>query len=410
MRPEIRVLVLIVSAVLILFVLVRRWVGDVKPALLPPREAPRIEISQKQESGAPVPFPLSLPAGFRIGVFATGVQQARDLAISAGGTILVSSPNQGQVMALPDSNKDGTVDSVKTVLGSLRGPHGIAFHKDKLFVAELHRVARYSWDEKTLTATFERDLFSLPEYRGHTSHSLAINDAGTLWVSVGSSCNVCEEKDARLGTLLMSNVEGAEPIVYATGLRNAPFLAVHPSRGELWVTEMGRDFLGDDLPPDEINRVEGGKFYGWPYCYGNRVHDRSFDREGAFAEKCLRSEPPLFEIAAHSAPLGLAFIDSPQFPRDWQGDLLVAYHGSWNRSTPIGYKVVRLKVEGDSVIGEEDFITGFLPTLPAGGQGAQAAGRPVDVLFDQEGSLYVSDDKAGVVYKVVRSDRNRLSK
>jgi len=169
---------------------------------------------------------------------------------------------------------------------------------------------------------------------------------------------------------------------------------------------MGRDFLGDNLPPDEINIIEEGKDYGWPFCYGRQVHDTDFDKK-VYVQivpqpPCGQTEPPIYEIPAHSAPLGLVFIHSSQFPDDWQDDLLVAYHGSWNRSTPSGYKIVRLKINDQKVISHEDFISGFLPASPTGEQGTQTIGRPVDLMFDKEGSLYISDDKAGVIYKLAK--------
>ena len=155
---------------------------------------------------------------------------------------------------------------------------------------------------------------------------------------------------------------------------------------------MGRDYLGDNLPPDEINLIEEGKHYGWPVCFGNRVYDRKFGQKTP--EFCQKTEPPVFELAAHVAPLGLVFVDSPLFPASWEGDLLVALHGSWNRTTPVGYKVVRIKMKEGKPTEMEDFITGWL-------KGGEVLGRPVDLTFDQQGRLYLSDDKAGVVYIIV---------
>jgi glucose/arabinose dehydrogenase len=163
---------------------------------------------------------------------------------------------------------------------------------------------------------------------------------------------------------------------------------------ELWATEMGRDFLGDDLPPDEVNIVREGRSYGWPYCYGNKVHDRNFDASTKAQDFCRTSEPLFIDIPAHSAPLGLAFIPESSWPKDWNGDLLVAYHGSWNRNVPTGYKVVRMKFDQQGNYTEQvDFISGWL-------RDDGALGRPVDLLFDDAGTLFISDDKAGVIYGV----------
>jgi len=168
-------------------------------------------------------------------------------------------------------------------------------------------------------------------------------------------------------------------------------MALRTSTDKVWATENGRDLLGDNVPPDEINILQDGGNYGWPFCYGDHVLDTTFGDKTQ--EYCNGTIAPAFNLQAHSAPLGLAFIDSRQFPADWQGDLLVAFHGSWNRSVPTGYKVVRLKVDGEKVSDQTDFMTGFL-------QNDQTIGRPVDLTFDSAGRLYVSDDKAGVVYLV----------
>ncbi len=210
---------------------------------------------------------------------------------------------------------------------------------------------------------------------------------------------MCEEKDWRYGKILLVNPETKELKPFASGLRNAVFLALEPGSGRIFATEMGRDYLGDDLPPDEINVIQEGKDYGWPWCYGKQVHDGQFDKAGAKKEFCPQTEPSFVDLPAHSAPLGLAFIPAEGWPKEYQGNLLVAYHGSWNRSVPTGYKIVRLKPDGKGGYGPpEDFITGWL--TPEN----RALGRPVDILALPGGVMYISDDKAGVVYRVVYSE------
>ncbi len=337
--------------------------------------------------------PLKVPAGYSVRVYAERLGTARDLVFSPGGVLLVSDPGAGTVTALPDGDRNGLADRNQVVLRAGNNPHGLAFYGGYLFVAQTERVARYRWDEAKLTATFDRELFKLPANRNHNRRSLVITPNGQLFVSVGSTCNVCNEADERSATVMTSNTDGANVRIYARGLRNAPFLALHPTSGDVWATEMGRDNLGDNLPPDEINIVRDGANYGWPICYGDRVHDTNFDQARYFADPCAKTVPPLFSVPAHNAPLGLAFIKSSQWPADAQGDLLVAYHGSWNRSVPDGYKVVRLNVEGNRITGSEDVITGFI-------NGRTVAARPVDVTFDAPGNLYVSDDKTGTIYIV----------
>lgn len=230
---------------------------------------------------------------------------------------------------------------------------------------------------------------------------------GKMYVSVASTCNVCNETSTFSATVIVSDNDGKNPIIFAKGLRNAAFITINPATQELWATEMGRDYLGDNLPPDEIDIIRDGKDYGWPYCFGDKIHDDDFDP--ANNHSCDNTESPIYQIPAHSAPLGLAFINSPQFPSSWQGDLLVAYHGSWNRSTPIGYKVVHLKVSGNSITQSEDFLTGFLSDQAVNGPD-QALGRPVGLIFDELGNLYLSDDKAGKVYIIQNSKMTQKSK
>lgn len=336
-------------------------------------------------------IPFKLPKGYVVHVFADGFKAARDLQFSPGGTLLVSDPAAATVTALRDTNRDGVADSAKQIITGGSNVHGLAFYGGKLFVAKTDRVERYAWDEARLSATLDKTLFSLPASNSHNRRTIAFNNEGRMFISVGSTCNVCVEDDNRFATILESDAEGTAPRIYAKGLRNAPFMALNPTSGEIWATEMGRDNLGDNIPPDEINIVRAGQDYGWPKCYGAKVHDTSYDRSSS--DPCGSTVAPIFAIPAHNAPLGLAFIKSNQFPLSQQSDLLVAYHGSWNRSTPDGYKIVRLSVRGNTITTSEDFMTGFI-------NDRTVSGRPVDVTFDDRGNLYVSDDKAGAVYIV----------
>lgn len=337
-----------------------------------------------------------LPANYVMHVFASGLGNPRDLQLSPRGTLLVSNPVENTVTALPDNNQDGVADENKVVVSHGNKVHGLAFFKDKLYVAEVNRVAIYNWDENKMEATFEKQFFNLPNNSDHNNRSLVITHNGEMFISLGSTCNVCNEPVERGGSVLLSNYQGNEPLVFAKGLRNAAFLALNPKTGEIWGTEMGRDNLGDNTPPDEINILKADNNYGWPNCYGNQLPDLSFNKKA----DCKRTTAPIYEIPAHSAPLGLTFITSPQFPNDWQGDLLVAYHGSWNRSKAVGYKVVHLVVRENKITSSEDFLTGFNP----GTQKDDSLGRPVDLIFDKNGNLYVSDDKAGVVYIIQKRD------
>lgn len=374
------VIVLIVG-----FFLIKNSFGNVLPAILPVKD---ISNNSPFQNGQ-VLTSFNLPSGFEISHFSKDLRSARDLEFSPGGVLVVSLPAEGKIVALPDFDRDGVADEKKIVIEGLRKPHGISFNNGKLFIAEENKVSRYSWDEKSLSSKFERKLLDLPAGGGHSTRSIVFTSENELLVSIGSSCNVCVEDDSKRASIWILDSDGTNPRLFAKGLRNSVFMALNPMTKEIWATEMGRDLIGDDIPPEEINIIRDGKDYGWPYCYSDAVHDNSFDPKNL--QSCKETVPPIFKYQAHSAPLGLVFINSPNFPDDWQGDLLVSYHGSWNRTTPTGYKVVHMKVSGNTITGEEDFITGFL-------QGNSTIGRPVDLTFDSSGNLYLSDDKAGGIY------------
>lgn len=365
---------------------IKENIGDLGPAFGPTGETPPQAAGEKADTR------ITVPENFTVTIFSKETPGARDLQFSPDGTLLVSLRTQGKVVALPDKNSDGKADSVITVLSGLNNPHGLAFYEGQLFVAEERHVSRYNWDESTSAAELDKKIVDLPAGgAGHVTRSLIFDSKGNLFVSIGSTCNTCDEKDDRNGSVLITNKDGSNPRIYSSGLRNAVFLTLKPGTDSVWVSENSRDRLGDDLPPDEINILQDGKDFGWPYCYGQNVLDKTFG--GKDQAYCNTTIAPAGEVPAHSAALGLEFIQSSQFPEDWQGDLLVAFHGSWNRSVPTGYKVVKLDVENDKVVNQTDFMSGFL-------QNGQALGRPVDVTFDKNGSLYVSDDKAGTVFLI----------
>lgn len=389
------VLIVFLSAVVILVVKSKNTTIGQLPKSLPQFQKESVNATN-----------LHLAEGFSIDIFAKDLDSPRDLELSPEGTLLASIPSKGKIVVLADIDKNGKADQTVDVLTNLNRPHGLAFYDGKLYVAEEKSVSRYNWDEETLKATLDKKLFGLPKGGRHFTRAIAFDKSGRMFVSIGSTCDVCFENHEFLAAVIVSDRDGTSTQLFAKGLRNAVFITINRETQELWGTEMGRDFLGDSEPPDEINIIKEGKDYGWPLCYGNRVHDTDFDKKVYIQivpqPPCGETEPPVYEIAAHSAPLGLAFVNSPKFSNDWQGDLLVTYHGSWNRSTPIGYKVARLKVNGDRVTGEEDFLSGF---LPAGASGpSQAAGRPADLIFDGVGNLFISDDKAGVIYRVWRQN------
>ena len=331
-------------------------------------------------------FPLKLPSGFSLSILAQNVPNARVLALDPRGTLLVSLPSQGKVVALSQA------DQAMTVVDKLNLPHGLAFRQGKLYVAESHRVSMFDYDAVNLKASNPRPMLDLPGGGNHFSRTIIFTPDDKLLISVGSSCNVCNEKDWRRAKILVANPDGSDLKVFAQGLRNSVFMTIHPQTKQIWTTEMGRDLLGDDLPPDEINIIEPGKDYGWPDCYGQQIVDPFNKGQG----DCLLTESSHIDIPAHSAPLGLAFIPADSnWPKAYWGNLLVAYHGSWNRSTPTGYKIVRVKLDASGKFqGFEDFVTGWLTPQN------EVLGRPVDILVNSDGTAFISDDKAGVIYKL----------
>ena len=335
---------------------------------------------------------LKLEKGFKMDKFAAGLGSPRFMAYSPDGVLFATIIKSGKVVALPDKNKDGKADKVITFLNGLKLPHGIKFHDGYLYIGETNRIVRYKYkDFKSGPGKREVVVPDLPA-GGHRTRTILFDTDGNMYVSTGASCNVCVENDKRRAAIMRYEADGSKGEIFATGLRNSVGMTVNPSTGEIWATDNGRDMLGDDLPPDEINIIKKGNNYGWPYCYGNRVPDPKFNSK----EYCRKTTPALLELQAHSAPLGLTFYSAKAFPDEYRGDLFVAYHGSWNRTVPTGYKVVRVKITNGEPGTIQDFISGWL-------EGGKSWGRPVDVIVGPEGGLYISDDKGGVIYRVYYS-------
>ena len=344
---------------------------------------------------------LKLPDGFHIAIFADNIDGARMLTFTPGGVLLVSESGEGKVVALPDSRHTGKADRTVIVLSGLNEPHGIAFYQGKLYVAENDKVRRYDWDETNLRATNPKEIVNLPTGGGHSTRSLLFN-GGKTYVSAGSSCNVCIEKDPRRAAVMEFNPDGNGEKIFAKGLRNAVGLAVNPKTDTVWVTVNGRDMLGDDLPPETIYDLgKGSVDAGWPYCYGDRIPDPNFTKPGD--NRCQSVIEPKVQMQAHSAPLGLAFYEGSMFPAEYRNNIFVAFHGSWNRSVPTGYKVVRVKLDDKDqpVAGAQDFMTGWL--APGETKKGRWMGRPVGIAFSADGSMYLSDDAGGVIYRITWS-------
>ncbi len=366
----------------------------VLPIIRPPSEKIEDLIEGNNARGEnKTDFPLALPRGFSISIFAKGLPGARVTAFDSFGNVWVSQTSEGVISLLEVEN--GKVVRQNPVLKNLKKPHGLAFDPkfpNMLYFAEEDKISRiptYSDGEPEKVA-------DLPTGGRHFTRTIQFGPDERLYISIGSSCDVCIETDSRRATILSMNRDGSDLKEVAHGLRNSVFFTWSYVDGRMWATEMGRDWLGDDAPPDEINIIEQGKNYGWPICYGKNIHDTAFDKNTYIRNPCMEpfETASAIDIPAHSAPLGLAFIPEEGWSEDYWYDLLVAYHGSWNRSEPTGYKIVRVKLdEKGNFQGIEDFITGWL-------KGSEALGRPVDIIASPGGVLYITDDKAGVIYKV----------
>jgi glucose/arabinose dehydrogenase len=337
---------------------------------------------------------LTAPGGVQIAVFAAGLRKARFMAWSPEGDLVITetNPTDGRIVILPDRDGDGAADERVAFAERLRNPHGLAFRDGFLYVAEEGRVARFAWQGGQPAADAPETIVpDLPAGRGHYTRTLGFGPDDKLYVSIGSSCNVCAEQDERRAAIMQYNADGSGGRVFARGLRNAVGFVWRPGSDELWATNNGRDGLGEDLPPETVNLVRDGDDFGWPYCHNGTLPDPQLAHLGS----CDAVTGPAVELQAHSAPLGLAFYTGDAFPAAFRGDLLVAFHGSWNRAEPTGYKLVRVRFQDGRPTGEvEDFISGWL------GADGEDWGRPVDTIVAPDGSLYLSDDGLGVVYRI----------
>ncbi len=333
---------------------------------------------------------MNVPPNFSVEILAKDLPGARVMVQDTFGNFWVSQPSQGTITQL--EMQDGKVVRQNAVFRNLRNPHGLVLDPERslmLFIAEEHRISRVPLYSDGPMET----IYQLPAVGRHFTRTLGIGPDNRLYVSIGSTCDVCVEKDPRNGSILSMNQDGSDVKTIATGLRNAVFFTWSYVDGRMWATEMGRDFLGDDVPPDEINIIQEGKNYGWPYCFGKQVRDTRFDASKNF--DCATTEPSHIDLPAHVAPLGIAFIPEEGWPESMWYDLFIAEHGSWNRSEKSGYSLVRVPLDskGNPEGNSQDFISGWL-------ENGNALGRPVDILIRPGGLMYLTDDKKGVVYKV----------
>lgn len=335
---------------------------------------------------------LRLPYGFKISIFADTVPGARQMALGENGTVYVGS-QEGKVYAVRDVDGDGYAEETFVLAKELYLPNGVAYRSGALYVAEVNRILRFPEIDGQLTSPPEPKVIydNLPSERHHGWKYLRFGPDGKLYSGVGAPCNVCKPDEERYANLFRLNADGSDFEIIARGVRNTVGFDWEPATHHLFFNDNGRDNLGDDVPPDELNKWTGTReHYGFPYCHAGNIPDPEFGAE----KKCYETRAPAWKYKAHIAPLGMRFYTGSQFPEDYYRQLFVAQHGSWNRSKPQGYEVVMVRFSNREPIGEKSFVSGWL--TPEG----EVLGRPVDVLQTQSGSLLISDDKLGVIYKV----------
>jgi glucose/arabinose dehydrogenase len=361
-------------------------VGHVKTALLV-----TIGLLASLNASAQAELDLSnikLPPGFSIEIWSDEVPNARSLALGEKGTVFAATRRDGRVYALiPNDNSSPTVI---TLAEDLLMPNGVAFHEGDLYVAENHRIMRYPDIEATLPDVPEAELVidTLSTERHHGWRYIDFGPDGKLYIAIGAPCNVCDREG--FANISRMNADGTEQEIVASGIRNSVGFTWHPGTGELWFTDNGRDMLGDDVPPGELNHApRRGMHFGFPYCHGGDIQDPEFGEQG----DCADFEPPAQKLGPHVAPLGLLFYDGTMFPDEYQGQVFIAEHGSWNRSQKIGYRVTLVRMVRGKAAGYEVFAEGWL-------QDEEVSGRPVDLLLIGDGSLLLSDDQNGFIYRI----------
>jgi glucose/arabinose dehydrogenase len=332
---------------------------------------------------------ITLPPGFSISVFADTIPRARQLTLAPDGTVFVGTSGDA-VWALKDTNGDGRADEKIRLLRGRHAPNGVAFHENALYVAEINRVLKVTFPQGLTGPADVKTMYSdLPDIAHHGLKYIRVGPDGKLYLPLGMPCNVCAQQDEKFGTIRRLDLDGTTVELIARGIRNSVGFDFRPGTGELWFTDNGRDNLGDDIPPDELNRLSSiGLNFGFPYFHGRTIRDPAM---GAVPPN-FSYTPPVQELGPHVASLGMAFYSGTAFPEKYHTQIFIAEHGSWNRSTPIGYRVTLVELAGNKAVRYSVFADGFM-RLPG-------RGRPVDVLVYGDGSLLVSDDSRGVVYRI----------
>jgi len=337
---------------------------------------------------------LHIPAGFTLSVYAEQLPNARSLALGDNGIVFVGTGREGKVYAIQQPGADGRPQPHQLIASGLNMPNGVAYKDGALYVADINRILRYDAITGHLTNPPPPSVIydQFPSDRRHGWKYLRFGPDNKLYTAVGAPCNICLPEQAIYTSLLRLNPDGSDLEILASGIRNTVGFDWQPETKRLFFSENGRDYFGDDLPPDELNEWSAkGEHFGYPYCHGGEIPDPEF----AAGKSCKQFKAPVWKFKAHVAPLGLRFYQGKQFPAYYHHQLFVAQHGSWNRSEPQGYRVALIKFDkAGQPTAEEDVISGWLR------KDGTVLGRPVDILNLPDGSLLISDDMLGVIYKL----------
>ncbi|WP_319590309.1 sorbosone dehydrogenase family protein [uncultured Draconibacterium sp.] len=338
---------------------------------------------------------INLPDGFKIHVYAEDVDNARSMVLGDKGTLFVGSRTAGKVYAVIDEDQDYQADQVIVIADNLNQPNGVAFLNGDLYVAEISKIWKFENIEDHLDSPPAPVLISddFPTDGHHGWKYIAFGPDGKLYVPVGAPCNICLSEDEIYASISRMNPDGSNHEIFAHGVRNTVGFDWHPEDGTLWFTDNGRDWMGDDLPPDELNRAPAaGIHFGYPFCHGSGIADPEFGNQ----RNCDEFNFPVQDLGPHVAALGMLFYTGEMFPDEYRNSILIAEHGSWNRSTPIGYRLTRVELNGNMATSYETFADGWF-------QNGSPWGRPVDVIQMPNGSILVSDDASGTIYNITYS-------
>lgn len=362
----------------------------------PPVVSPTDDGSKPAITEASGKLPLNtikLPQGFTISIFAE-VEDARSMALSPGGTLFVGNKSGDKVYAVKDLDGDYKADKKWVIASGLNMPNGVAFKNGNLYVAEVSRVTKFKDIESKLNNPGSPEVVydKFPTESHHGWKYIAFGPDGKLYVPVGAPCNICESKEPIYASIHRMNEDGTGLELFASGVRNTVGFTWHPESKDIWFTDNGRDMMSDDVPPCELNTAsKQGMHFGYPYCHGGMIKDPEFGSK----RPCGDFTKPVQNLGAHVAPLGLKFYTGSMFPAQYANQILLAEHGSWNRTKKSGYKISLVKLDGGKATSYEPFASGWLDEVAQ-----KAWGRPVDVLMLPDGSMLVSDDMAGIIYRI----------